>query len=89
MKKLFYPVLFPLVLTGCVSGTMSSKLSESHPANPSAMQATYAPLAPFLMADTNLVVMTTPSTNAPDEQGQEGHPNAKPESKKTEHKHEP
>lgn len=87
MSKIIYPVLSALALTGCVSGTMSSKLSDSHPANPAGPQATYAPLAAFLMADTNLVVMTTASTNAP-EQGHEGHSNAKPESKKTEHKHE-
>ncbi|MDQ6631052.1 MAG: membrane lipoprotein lipid attachment site-containing protein [Verrucomicrobiota bacterium] len=88
MKKLFYPIVAALTLTGCLSGLMSSKLSGSHPANPAVAQETYAPLKPFLMSDTNLVVMTTGSTNAP-EQGHEGHSNAKPESKKTEHKHEP
>ena len=71
MKKLFYPILAVIALTGCVSGTMSSKLSESHPANPAAAEASYPPLAPFLMADTNLVVMTTSSTDAP-EGGHEG-----------------
>jgi len=57
--------LSALVLTGCVSGTTSSKLPESHPANPAATQAASPPLAPFLMADTNLVVMLDASTNAP------------------------
>ncbi len=85
MRKLFNPILSALVLTGCVSGTMPSRLSKSHPANPDAAQATYSPVAPFLMSDTNLVVMTTASTNAP-EQGHEHH-TAKPETK-TEHKHE-
>ena len=71
MKKLFYPILAVIALTGCVSGTMSSKLSESHPANPAGAEASDPPLAPFLMADTNLVVMTTSSTDAP-EGGHEG-----------------
>ncbi len=75
MKKIIRPMFATLVLTGCMSGTTGMKLSESHPANPDATQATFS-LAPFLMADTNLVLMTTTSTNAP-EGGQEHH--AKPE----------
>ena len=44
----------------------------------------HAPLAPFLMAETNLIVMSVASTNAP-ESGHEHH-EAKPGSK-TLHKH--
>jgi hypothetical protein len=62
---------------------MSSKLPESHPANPAAAQAAYPPLVPFLMADTNLLAMTTASTNATTHEHQH---EAKPESK-TPHKH--
>ena len=81
MNKILYPGSAALMLAGCMSGTSAMKLSESHPANPAAAQAAYPPLAPFLMADTNLVVMmTTTSTNAP-EKGHEGHPNGKPEAK--------
>ncbi|MEO6035746.1 MAG: hypothetical protein ABIQ35_10865 [Verrucomicrobiota bacterium] len=87
MKKNLIPIFATLALTGCVSGTMPSKLPESHPANPNAASATDAPFAPFLMADTNLVAMTTAETNAP-AQGHGGHTVAKPESK-IEHKHEP
>ena len=84
MNKIIYPLFITLVLTGCMSGTKGMKLSESHPANPAAAQASDPPLTPFLMADTNLVVMTTASTNAP-EGGHEQH--AKPEAK-TPQKHE-
>ena len=84
MNKIIYPILAAFALTGCVSGTTSRNLSESHPANPAAAQPTYPPLAPFLMADTNLVVMTSASTNA-SEGGHEHH--AKPEAA-TPHKHE-
>jgi hypothetical protein len=77
MNKIMYPILVALALTGCVRAAMPSKLSESHPANPAAAQPSYSPLAPFLMADTNLVAMTNASTNAPEHE----HPqNAKPES---------
>ncbi len=81
-------MILALVLVGCVSGTTSSKLPESHPANPAAAQAIYPPLAPFLMADTNLVAMANSSTknsstNAPEH---EHHQEAKPEAK-TPHKH--
>ena len=84
MHKIIYPIFIAFALTGCVSGTTGMKLSESHPANPAAAQASDPPLAPFLLADTNLVVMTTASTNAP-ESGHEQH--AKPEAK-TPQKHE-
>ena len=84
MNKIIYPVFAALMLTGCMSGTTGMKLSESHPANPAAAEAIYPPLAPFLLADTNLFVMTTTSTNAP-EGGHEQH--AKPETK-TPQKHE-
>ncbi len=83
-KKLLYPVFAALALTGCVSGTTSPKLSESHPENPAAQQATYPALAPFLMADTNLIVMTASSTNAPEDEHSHG---AKTEPKAP-HKHE-
>jgi hypothetical protein len=83
MKRIVCPIFAALALTGCVNGTMSSKLPESHPANPGAAQASYPPLAPFLMADTNLVAMANSSTNAPEH---EHHPDAKPEST-TPHKH--
>ena len=84
MNKIIYSIFTALALTGCVSGTTGMKLSESHPANPAAAQASDPPLTPFLMADTNLVVMTTTSTNAPGG-GHEQH--AKPEAK-TPQKHE-
>ena len=84
MNKIIYPVFAALMLTGCMSGTTGMKLSESHPANPAAVEGSDSPLTPFLMADTNLVVMTTASTNAP-ESGHEQH--AKPEAK-TPQKHE-
>jgi len=83
MKTQFPILILALVLVGCVSGTTSSKLPESHPANPAAAQAIYPPLAPFLMADTNLVAMANSSTNAPEH---EHHQEAKPEAK-TPHKH--
>jgi len=83
MKTIVCPIFAALALTGCVSGTMSSNPSESHPANPDAAQASYPPLAPFLMADTNLVAMPNRTTNAPEH---EHHPDAKPEST-TPHKH--
>jgi len=78
MKTIVCPIFAALALTGCVSGMMSSNPSESHPANPDAAQASYPPLAPFLMADTNLVAMANSSTNAPEH---EHHQEAKPESK--------
>lgn len=85
MIKIIFPILAAFALTGCVSGTTSRNLSESHPANPAAAQATYPPLAPFLMADTNLVVMTPASTNAPEHEHQH---EAKPESETTpKHEH--
>ena len=84
MNKIICPILAALALTGCISGTTGMKLSESHPANPAAAEASDPPLAPFLMTDTNLVVMTTASTNAP-KGGHEQH--AKPETK-TPQKHE-
>ena len=84
LVALFCSIATALALTGCVSGTTSMKLSDAHPGNPDDAQATYSPLTPFLMADTNLVVMTTTSTNAP-EGGHEQH--AKPEAK-TPQKHE-
>ena len=65
MHKIIYPIFIAFALTGCVSGTTGMKLSESHPANPAASQADFPPLAPLLMADTNFVLMTTTSTNAP------------------------
>ena len=71
MNKIICPILAALALTSCMSGTTGMKLSESHPANPAAAQASDPPLAPFLLADTNLVVMTTSSTDAP-EGGHEG-----------------
>ena len=83
MKTIVCPVFAALALTGCVSGTISSNPSGSHPANPDAAQAGYPPLAPFLMADTNLAAMANSSTNAPEH---EHHQEAKPESK-TPHKH--
>ncbi len=83
MKTQFPILILALVLVGCVSGTTSSELPESHPANPAAAQATYPPLAPFLMVDTNLVAMANSSTNAPEH---EHHQEAKPEAK-TPHKH--
>ena len=83
MTKIIFPIFAALALTGCVSGTTAMKLSELHPANPAAAEASYPALTPFLMADTNLVVMTA-STNAP-EGGHEQH--AKPAAK-TPQKHE-
>jgi hypothetical protein len=77
MKKLIYAfsIFAALVLTGCVSTPSDLKLSESNPANPAGAQASYPPLAPFLMADTNLFVMKPASTNAPaHEHGQEAKP---------------
>ena len=84
MNKIIFPIFAALALTGCMSGTTAMKLSESHPANPAAAQASDPPLTPFLMADTNLVVMTATSTNAP-EAGHEQHAKPQPE---TPHKHE-
>lgn len=86
MKSIFYSILPALVLTGCVNGKMSAPLVESHPGNPEAASASYPPLTPFLMSDTNLMVTTAPS-NAP-EMNHENHgaksaakPAAKPEHK--------
>ena len=84
MNKVIYPILAAFALTGCISGTTTRNLSESHPGNPEAAPASYPPLAPFLMAETNLIVMSVASTNAP-ESGHEHH-EAKPGSK-TLHKH--
>ena len=87
MKKssaIILPIIATLALTGCATGPVASTLSESHPANPAAAEASYPPLAPFLLADTNLVVMTPASTNA-SEGGHEQH--AKPQSE-TPHKNE-
>lgn len=79
MNKLIYPLVTALALTGCVNGT-KPRLSESHPANPTAAPGSYSRFAPFLMADTNLVAITTVSTNAP-ESGHEHGTKTKPEPK--------
>jgi hypothetical protein len=79
MSKIIYPIFTALALTGCMNGPVS-QLSESHPANPASAQASHAPLVPFLMSNTNLVVMTTVSTNAP-EHGHEHDAKTKPDSK--------
>lgn len=79
MSRIIYPIFTALALTGCMNGPMS-QLSESHPANPTATSATYPQFAPFLMTDTNLVAMTTVSTNAP-EHGHEHDTKTKPEPK--------
>jgi hypothetical protein len=55
-----------LVLTGCVSAPSDLHLSESHPANPAAAQAAHTSAAPFLMAETNLVIMKPVPTHAPE-----------------------
>ena len=84
MNKIIYPIFIAFALAGCVNGTTGMKLSESHPASPAAAQASDPPPAPFLLANTNLVVMMDVSTNA-SEGGHEQHAN--PEAK-TPQKHE-
>jgi hypothetical protein len=75
MNRLIYPILAALAVTGCTSATTSLKLSESHPANPTGPQSAYPPLTPFLMGDTNFVLISPASTNAPEP---EHHHEAKP-----------
>lgn len=85
MKKSIFcaSVLVALTLTGCASAAKRLDIAETHPANARAAQGRLAPLEPFLMADTNLVVMTTKTIDAPEEHQHD----AKPEAK-TPHKHE-
>ena len=77
MKKLIYALsaFAALALTGCVSTPNDLQLSESHPASPAAAQGAHTPPAPFLLANTNLVMMKPVSTNAPEHQhGHEAKP---------------
>jgi hypothetical protein len=87
MKKLFcaVSVLAALAQTGCVNGPRELPLPESHPANPAAGQAAHTPPAPFLMAETNLVMIKPVSTRAAEH---EHHHDAKPEPATTpQHEH--
>lgn len=61
MKSLIFSILAVLALTGCVGG-ISSKLSESHPANPRAAQSPVAPAAAMLIAGSQGLVLPV-STN--------------------------
>jgi hypothetical protein len=70
MKKLIcaFSIFAALVLPGCVSTPRDLQLSESHPANPDGALGAYSTQTPYLMADTNLLVMKPASTNAPEHQ---------------------
>jgi len=88
MKSLIHPMFAALALTGCVGG-ISSKLSESHPANPQASQSPVAPATPMLVAGSQGFVLPV-STNQTEMQHE--HHQATPANKRSqkpaEHKHE-
>ena len=89
MKKPIYPIFAALALTGCVSGTISTKLSESHPANPQSPESPQAPATPMLMAGSQGLVLPL-STNQT-EMKHEAHqqkPANKDAQQPAEHKHE-
>jgi hypothetical protein len=91
MNQLICPIFAALALTGCVSGTISSNLSESHPAHPQASESPVAIATPMLMAGSQGLVLVLPlSTNQTEMQ--HGHHQQTPASKggqqPAEHKHE-
>ena len=73
MKKQFLIAIavLGLVLTGCVSGTMSRKLSESHPASPDAPQTSYLAEPNTLLVLTNWIAVGTNA--APAQEHDHGH----------------
>ena len=83
MKRLACPLFAALVLTGCVSGTSSLRLSESHPGNPQAMPSPVPPLRPGLLAITNMVMVKPVTDPAAEHQHGHGQHETKP---KTEEK---
>jgi hypothetical protein len=89
MKSLTYPAFAALVLTGCVSGTSSWKLPESHPANPQASQSPEPIAVPTLLAGSQGLVLPV-STNQTDLEHGHHHqtPAGKGAQKPAEHKHE-
>ena len=89
MNQLICPIFAALALTGCVSGPISSNLSESHPAHPQAPESPVAIATPMLMAGSQGLVFPL-STNQTEMQ--HGHhqqtPAAKGGQQPAEHKHE-
>jgi len=87
MKPRLFSILTALALTGCAGG-VSSKLTESHPANPQAQQSPITPMKPTLLAGSQALVLPV-STNDTG-MGHEHHPSmpAKPAQKPAEHQHE-
>ena len=69
--KLFYPLFTALALTGCVSGTMSRKPSESDPANPDAPQTAFVAEQNALLVLTNWIAVGTNA--APAQEHDHGH----------------
>jgi len=72
LGAVFMTIFTALLVAGCASTMTDIKLSESHPANPGAAQASYPPSTPFLMAGTNLVVTKPLAGTAPEHE--RGHP---------------
>jgi hypothetical protein len=89
MKIFICLISAALALTGCVSGPISSQLSESHPAHPRAQASAEPIAAPMLVAGSQGLVLPV-STNQTEMQ-HEHHkqaPAGKAAQKPAEHKHE-
>lgn len=87
MKQLVYPVLAALALTGCVSG-VSSKLPESHPANPKAPPSSVAVPASMLMAGSQGLVLPIATNQMKMDHGQhQPTPSGKSTPQSAEHQH--
>lgn len=92
MKRLVWPMFAALALTGCVNGTISSNLSDSHPAHPQAQASPEASASPMLMAGSQGLVLplSTNQTEMKHEEHQQkpASKGAQSRSIGTEHKHE-
>ena len=89
MKQAICPIFAAFALTGCVSGPISSELSESHPANPQAQESPQAPATPMLVAGSQGLVLplSTNQTEMKHEEHQQK-PAGKSAQQPGEHKHE-
>jgi len=82
-RQISFSVFAALGIAGCTSPMTDLKLSESHPAHPTAKQATDPPLKPFLVPDTNQVLMkSVPASAGEPEHGHQHGTKPKSEEKK-------